>query len=85
MKRNVNLKIIILRKLFRLRYIGGKHTDFNNVAKGIPKQLKGNAKEAAKELIKEEFLLTKPTSYGLHVYLNPRKLDDIIGLLEDNK
>ena len=40
--------------------------------KGLPSHVKGDVKEAAKELIKEEILIPKPTSYGLHVSLNPR-------------
>ena len=37
---------------------------------------KGNEK-AANELIKEDILISKPTSYGLHVSLNPRKREEI--------
>ena len=32
---SMDLDIIILRKLFRHRYIGGKHTDIVNLTKGI--------------------------------------------------
>ena len=35
-------------------------------------------KEIAKELIKRQLLLSKHTSYGLEVSLNPRKLTEII-------
>lgn len=67
------LKSFIVKKLFHHGYIGGRHTDIENLKKGLPGHVKGDIKEAAKELIKEELLITKPTSYGLHVSLNPMK------------
>lgn len=66
------LKGFIVKKLFHHGYIGGRHTDIENLKKGLPSHVKGDVKDAAKELIKEEILITKPTSYGLHVSLNPR-------------
>ena len=74
----MDLKVIILRKLFRLRYVGGKHTDIENLAKGLPTHLRGEAKKVAKELIKEGLLWTKPTSYGFHVSLNPERIEEIL-------
>jgi len=44
--------------------------------------LRGLAKEVAEELIKEGLLLTKPTSYGLEVSLNPRRKDEIDRIIE---
>lgn len=73
----MDLKKIILRKLYRRRVIGGKHTAVEHLAKGLPKHLAGAAKEAVKELIKEGFILEKPASYGLQVSLNPEKIDEI--------
>lgn len=81
----MDLRIIIIRKLFRHRVIGGKHTAIENLTKGIPSNLRGQAKEVAKELIKEGLLLTKPAAYGLQVSLNPERLSEIIKLLEENK
>lgn len=79
----MDLKIIILRKLFRHRYVGGKHTDISNLMKGIPKHLGKDVKNTAKELIKDGLLLTKPTSYGFHISLNPERLDDILKIIEE--
>ncbi|MCX6708099.1 MAG: hypothetical protein NTW67_00415 [Candidatus Woesearchaeota archaeon] len=45
--------------------------------KGLPSHAKGDIKDAAEELIKEEILITKPTSYGMQVSLNPRKREEI--------
>ena len=79
----MNIKKIILRKLFRHRIIGGKHTAIENLTKGLPKHWIGAAKDAIKELIKERFILTKPTSYGLQISLNPEKIDEISKIIEE--
>ncbi|MBS3133561.1 hypothetical protein J4470_05585 [Candidatus Woesearchaeota archaeon] len=79
----MDIKKIILRKLFRHRIIGGKHTAVENLTKGIPKHIVGEAKEAVKELIKEGFVIPKPTSYGLQVSLNPERIEEITRIIED--
>ena len=58
----MGLKKIILRKLYRHRIIGGKHTAIDHLTKGLPKHIAGKAKDAVSELIKEGFILSKPTS-----------------------
>ena len=79
----MDLKKIILRKLFRHRIIGGKHAAIENLTKGLPKHLVGVAKDAVNELIKEGFVLQKPTSYGLQVSLNPKRIDEITRIIEN--
>ena len=79
----MDFKKIILRKMFRLRVIGGKHTAVEHLTKGLPKHAIGEAKKAVKELIKEEFVLLKPTSYGMQVSLNPEKIDEIVKIIEE--
>lgn len=71
------MKGFIVKKLFHHGYIGGRHTDIENLKKGLPGHFKGDAKEAAEELIKEGLLIPKYASYGLHVSLNPRKREEI--------
>ena len=82
MQTEEKIYVFILRKLFRRRYIGGRHTSIANLQKGLSSDLKGLAKEIIKKLIKAELLLTKPTHDGTHVSLNPRKMDEINKLLE---
>ena len=79
----MDLKKIILRKLYRRRVIGGKHTAVEHLTKGLPKHISGEAKTVVNELIKEGFILTKNTSYGLQVSLNPEKIDEISKIVED--
>jgi len=77
----MDVEKIILRKLFRRRVIGGKHTAIENLTKGLPKHKIGDAKKAVDNLIKKNFILSKHTSYGLHVSLNPEKIEKIYSLL----
>lgn len=79
----MDLKKIILRKLYRHRIIGGKHTAIEHLTSGLPKHIAGFAKDAVKELIKEGYILAKPTSYGLQVSLNPEKIDEISKVIEE--
>jgi len=39
----------ILEKMFRLGCIGGKHTSEDNIPKGLPKNLHGDARKALKK------------------------------------
>ncbi len=81
----MNFKKIILRKLFRRRIIGGKHTAIENLTKGLPKHAVGEAKNAINELAKEGLILSKHTSYGLQVSLNPERIDEICNIIEGKK
>ncbi|MFH1505934.1 MAG: hypothetical protein ABIE94_03000 [archaeon] len=77
----MDLEKIILRKLFRRRVIGGKHTAIENLTKGLPKHIIGEAKKTVDCLIKKNLILTKQTSYGLQVSLNPEKIEEIYMML----
>lgn len=62
MSKNMNIKAglraTILKKLKRRGKWGGAHTSFDVLARGIPKHLRGEAKEVATELIKDGLLLS---------------------------
>lgn len=77
------LKAKIIKKLKRHGYIGGRHTSFENIPKGFKKHLWKDVKEAAEELITEGILVEKATSYGRHVYLNPKRIADIDRIIEE--
>jgi len=73
-------EIIKARLLYHLRkkkVLGGVHTHFDTLTKGFPKHLGKEVKKIAKELIKQKWLITKPTSYGLQVSLNKEELSNI--------
>lgn len=71
------IKATILYHLRRKKVIGGVHTHFDTLKKGFPSHLGKNVEKIAKQLIKEGFIITKPTSYGLQVSLNKEKLKEI--------
>jgi hypothetical protein len=77
------LKAQILKKLRRRDYWGEKHTAFDELQKGLPKHLRGDAKDAAEELLKEGLLLPKSTAYGRHVSLNPQRKTDIDRIIKE--
>lgn len=79
---NTEIKKTILKKLFRHNIWGAKHTNIDNLHKGFPSHLQGFVKQAARELINEELLISKPTSYGLEVSLNSHKKEEIYVLLK---
>ena len=76
-----DIQLFILHKLYKLGCWGGRHTSFENLKKGLPPHLRGEVKQAAKALIKENLLLSKPTSYGLEVSLNPKLGEQIKNLI----
>ncbi|MEI6731807.1 MAG: hypothetical protein WCK90_03955 [archaeon] len=71
------IKATILYHLRRKKVIGGVHTHFDTLKRGFPSHLGKDVNVEAKELVKQGFLLTKPTSYGLQVSLNKEKLVEI--------
>lgn len=79
---NEEIKSHILFRLHWKKYWGGRHTAIESVRKGIPKHLGGRYIDMAKELIREGFLLSKPTAYGLQISLNPRLREEIIERVE---
>jgi len=71
------VKATILYNLRRKKVIGNVHTHFDTLKKGFPSHLRKDVDKIAKELIKEQFIIVKPTSYGLQVSLNKDKLREV--------
>ena len=72
----------ILKRLYRRRIIGGKHTAIEHLTAGISGHLIGEAKRTIAELVKKGYLLPKPTSYGLQISINPEKMPEILEIIE---
>lgn len=75
------LKALILYKLARKDKWGEAHTDIAHLQSGVPGNLRGDMKRLADELLKDGFLIPKPTAYGFHVSLNPKKRTEIEALV----
>jgi len=79
----MTLKAAILKKLPRHCYWGEKHTAFDDLPKGMPKHLRGEAKKVAEDMLKEGLLLPKSTNYGLHVSLNTKRKAEIDRIINE--
>ena len=73
----------VLIKLVNMGKFGGAHTALKNITKGLPSSITSNKKGkkiiqiAVKELLRRDFLLTKPSIGEIHISLNPRKIKEI--------
>lgn len=77
MKDYIKTEIAILKHLYKHGYIGKRHTPFENALKGIPKHMKGEAKERLDYLIKTGLVLPYPTGHGLDVRINPERVPEV--------
>jgi len=82
MDSNNLIKAKILFKLARRRNWGNSHTAFDDLKKGFKQNDRKAVKKLAQELIKENFLFKKSTSYGLHVSLNHEKAKEIKNIIK---
>jgi len=80
-----DIKRFILRKLTRHRMWMHKHTSIHNLQKGLPDYLRSRkeVRKSIDELLKNKFLLSKPTNYGLQVSLNIAKKKEIEDFIEN--
>lgn len=74
--------------LARHRKWGESHTAYENMIRQFRSQLLGKegmkiAIKIAEELVREGFIIKKPTHYGLQVSLNPKKSQEIKKLIKD--
>ena len=74
----IKVRKAILKKLFKHRYIGGRHTEIRNAIKGFPPEQLKEAKKQVILLIKKDYLISKPSTGEVHVSLNPRMIKKII-------
>ncbi|MDD5162845.1 MAG: hypothetical protein PHD95_01410 [Candidatus ainarchaeum sp.] len=73
-----------MHKMVRHNLWGSKHTAFDNIPKGLPKELWKDVKNELEQLIREGFVVKKPTGYGLHVSLNVGMKAEIEKIIFDN-
>ena len=60
---------------------GEKHISIEDILKGFPSHLKKDFKKEIDELVRENTLLTKPTSYGRRYSLNSRMREEVAKIL----
>lgn len=76
------IKAKLLYSLARKRKWGESHTAYENIFKILKSESLGKdalrqANKFAEDLIRQSFIIKKPTSYGLQVSLNPYKAQEI--------
>jgi hypothetical protein len=76
------IKTRILLKLAKRGKWGGAHTSFDNLKKGwnvrdLGKEGMKGVQKITKDLIREGFILSKPTHYGLEISLNSERSAEI--------
>ena len=76
------LAATLLNRLVQRGKWGGAHMSFDKLVHGVPSHLRGDAKDVADELIKQGYILSKPTHYGIEVSLNPRKQKEILEFID---
>lgn len=76
---------IFLRKLINLNIWGGRHTELKNLAKDLPKHLRGSkeVKKSIRELINKGFINIKMSTGEYHISLNSHMQKEIYLFLED--
>ena len=77
------VKVMILFKLHKRGNWGASHTAFDNLSKGLKDSDLGKhgvkrIDKLARDLIRQGWIVPKPTSYGLQVSLNPRESESIM-------
>ena len=81
------VEVRIFLKLNKKGKWGGAHTPIENTKKGwnvrdLGKEGLKRIDNTTKELIRKGFILSKPTSYGLEISLNPKLSQEIIALIQ---
>jgi len=78
------IKATILYHLRKKKVIGGVYTHFDTLTRGFPSHLGKDIKKIAEKLIKDGFIIPKPTSYGLQVSLNKERLLEVEEFIKKN-
>ena len=77
------LRHFLLRKLLDERCLGQKQMLLENVIK-YARENKSEAKTVLRKLISQGFVLSKKKHYGLHIWINTKRLDEIREILEES-
>ena len=74
----------ILRKLYRRSCIGARHTALEHCFTGLRRNDVKDGKRAYERLVNGGYLIVKPTSYGVQVSIDPRRLDSVKNALRES-
>jgi len=78
--RVANYKKLILLKPLEHGYVGGRHTNEDNIPNGFHPSEYRDVMKAYKEIKREGFLILTPKPDGIHISINPRMVKQIQNL-----
>ena len=71
----------IIEKLYRLRYIGGRHTEIKNIHKGMNGTSEQEIEKAVKYLLNKGIIQIHIKTKETHVSINPKKMREVHRIL----
>lgn len=71
----------IVEKLYRLRYIGGRHTEMKNIHKGMKGVSEKDIVKAVKYLANKGVIQLHIKTRETHVSINPKKMKEVHRIL----
>lgn len=78
------LAAVLLNRLFMRGKWKAAHMPLDKLQRGVPGHLRGDAKDVMKELIRENWVMSKPTSYGTEVSLNTKFRNEILSFIDEH-
>lgn len=73
----------IVEKLYRLRYIGDRHTEMKNIHKGMKGISEKEIERAVKYLSNKGIIQLHTKTRETHVSINPKKMKEVHRILGD--
>ncbi len=70
-----------MEKLYRLRYIGGRHTELRNIHKGMKGTSEKEIEHTLKYLVNKGIIQTSIKTKEIHVSINPGKIKEVHKIL----
>jgi len=67
----------VIEKLYRLKYIGGRHTEVKNIYKGMKGVSEKEIEQAVKYLVNKGIIQTSIKTKETHLSINPKKMKEV--------
>jgi len=77
------LQQAIIEKLYRLRYIGSRHTEIKNIKKGMNGISEKEIEKVVKYLLNKGVIQTSIKTKEIHVSINPKKIKEVHRILRE--
>ena len=75
------LQQAIIEKLYRLKYIGSRHTEIKNIQKGMKGISEKEIEKTVKYLVNKGIIQTYIKTKETHVSINPKKMKEVHRIL----